>query len=147
MGSESLAFKEWVKAEGILESFPIDAGCKGREFGIDVEDYLNSLLTNSQTREPLLPALGGLPFALKDHIDKDLYNFRQAGITPIFVFSGLELGCRDRKTISKDSQKSVHILDEAWRVYDQGRGDDAVVAFGKACMSTDGFVEHARALM
>ncbi|KAK4504771.1 hypothetical protein PRZ48_002733 [Zasmidium cellare] len=133
MGSESLAFKEWVKSEGLQQSFPIDAGLKGREVAIEVEDYLNSLLTNSQTREPLLPALGGLPFALKDHIDKDLENFRQAGIIPIFVFSGLEIGCRDRKTISKESKKALDILDEAWSVYDLGRGDDAVVAFGKAC--------------
>lgn len=134
MGPESLAFKDWAKSEGLLDSFPIDEGCKGKEIGIEAEDYLNSLLTNSQTREPLLPALGGLPFALKEHIDKDLDNFRHAGIIPTFVFNGLELGCRDRKTISKESQKAVQILDEAWRVYDQGRGDDAVIAFGKACM-------------
>lgn len=134
MGSESLAFKEWAKSEGLLQSFPIDEGCRDKELGIEAEDYLNTLLTNSQTREPLLPALGGLPFALKEHIDKDLDHFRQSGIIPTFVFNGLELGCRDRKTISKESQKAAQILDQAWSVYDQGRGDDAVVAFGKACM-------------
>lgn len=133
MGSESLAFKDWLKAEGLVVSANLNHEWNGKTIGIDAEDYLNTLLTNPQTREPLLPALGGLPFALREHIDKDLEQFRKAGIKPYFMFNGLEIGCRDRKTISKESQKAVQILDEAWRVYDQGRGDDAVVAFGKAC--------------
>lgn len=133
MGSESLAFKDWVKTEGLVLSADINQEWKGKTVGIDAEDYLNTLLTNLQTREPLLPALGGLPFALQDHVEKDLEQFRKAGMTPKFVFNGLEIGCRDRKTISKESQKAVQTLDGAWNVYDQGRGDDAVSAFGRAC--------------
>ena len=132
MGSESLAFKDWARNEG-LHSFGSLRLLKESTVAIDAEDYLNTLLIQARTREPLLPALGGLPFALEQHIDSDLANFYDADIKPIFVFPGLDVACKDRRSISRESQKAIKILDDAWTVYDQGRGDDAVVAFGKAC--------------
>lgn len=129
---ESLAFKDWAKGEGLVLGGPLN-DFNGTTVAFDAEDYLNALLTNTQTREPLLPALGGLPFALRQHVDQDLEHLQEAGIKPIFVFNGLEIACKDRKSINKESQKAVSTLDEAWRVYDLGQGDSAVVAFGKAC--------------
>lgn len=129
---ESLAFKDWAKGEGLALSANLNE-FNGTVVGFDAEDYLNTLLTNAQTREPLLPALGGLPFALQQHVDQDLDHLQKAGVRPLFTFNGLDIACRDRKSISKESQKAVNTLDEAWRVYDLGQGDSAVVAFGKAC--------------
>lgn len=134
MDTESLAFKAWAHAEGLV--VPADlAEFRKSKIGIDAEDYLSTRLTDAQTREPLLPALGGLPFALRQHVDSDLENFKKAGIEPLFVFNGMDCAFKDRKSIVKESQKAITLLDEAWKVYDQGRGDEAVVAFGKACKS------------
>lgn len=127
-------FKDWVKAES-LESTGSLSQFRDTRLAIDAEDYLTSLLTTTLTREPLLPALGGLPFALQKHVDADVTHFQNAGITPVFVFNGLDVGSRERAIISKESKKAAATLSEAWTIYDQGRGDDAVVAFGKACKS------------
>jgi len=81
-------FVEWAKAEG-LETLGGIEQFKGARVAIDAEDYLHSILTNPSTREPLLPALGGLPFALQKNVDDDLKNFAEAGVIPIFVFNGL----------------------------------------------------------
>lgn len=133
MGSEALAFKDWLKSEGLLHTANVKQTFMDSIIGFEADDYLNSILTNIATREPLLPALGGLPFALELHVDTDLERFEAAGIKPYFIFNGLDTACRDRKTILNESQKASKTLHDAWTVYDQGRGDDAVVAFGKAC--------------
>jgi hypothetical protein len=129
--------KDWARNEGLdsvgqLEQF------RGTAIGIEAEDYLNSILTNTLTREPLLPALGGLPFALQKHVDEDLANYRDAGIIPRFVFNGLQVASKDKAIVSREARKAAKILDDAWSIYDQGRGEEAVNAFGKACKSPHG---------
>lgn len=133
MSAESLAFKDWLKVEGLVHTGNVKQIFDDTIIGFEAEDYLNSILTNSTTREPLLPALGGSPFALQHHVDSDLDRLEAAGIKPYFVFNGLDTACRDRKSVLNESLKASKTLHDAWTVYDQGRGDDAVVAFGKAC--------------
>ncbi|KAK5117730.1 hypothetical protein LTR85_008705 [Meristemomyces frigidus] len=127
-----MAFRQWAAAEGLESLGQLDQFRQMR-IAIDAEDYLNTLLTTTLTREPLLPALGGLPFALQKHVDGDLAGFKDAGITPLFVFNGVDVASKDRTMISREAKKAAATLSEAWSIYDQGRGDDAVVAFGKAC--------------
>lgn len=130
--AESLAFREWAKQEGLVQTVPIEQ-FNDAVIGYDAEDFVNILLS-TEGREPLLPALGGLPFTLKTHIDRELENIKKyTKKTPLFMFNGVDLALHDRKTISKESEKAVRILDEAWRVYDNGDGDAAVRAFEKAC--------------
>lgn len=136
MGSESLAFKDWLRNEGLLHTGNIKQIFDDTIIGFEADDYLNSILTNVTTREPLLPALGGLPFGLQHHVDTDLDRFETAGIRPYFIFNGLDTACRDRKSVLNESQKASKTLHDAWTIYDSGRGDDAVVAFGKACGSS-----------
>ena len=128
------AFRDWARAEA-LESYASLDQLHSCYVAIDAESYLTTLLTTTATREPLLPALGGLPFALQKHIDDDLANFKQAEITPVFVFNGLDVASRDRVMIAREAKKAAAVLGEAWSIYDQGKGDEAVVAFGKACKS------------
>ncbi|KAF2718908.1 hypothetical protein K431DRAFT_123914 [Polychaeton citri CBS 116435] len=130
----SVAFKEWAASEGHIKSSPLEQ-LKGSRVAIDAEDFLNALLSTSPTREPLLPALGGLPFALEHHVDHHLQSFQSADITPIFVFNGLDLACRDRRTISRESIKASRSLEEAWSLYTQTRAQEAVEEFGKTCKS------------
>ena len=131
MGSNALAFKEWAVNENIVNVTPIE-NFKGARIGIDAENYLHSLLSLGN-REPLLPAHAGLPFTLKKRVDEDIQSFQDAGIEPFFLFNGLDLACKDRASILSESRKASAILHEAWLVYDQGQGEDAVQKFGKAC--------------
>ncbi|KAF7184919.1 Uncharacterized protein HII31_13731 [Pseudocercospora fuligena] len=125
-------FKDWASKKGLIQKSKI-SDFDTATIGFDAEAYINNLLSNANTREPLLPALGGLPFALTQHIDAELARLREANITPWFVFNGIEMAPRDRKTLLKEGQKAVKVLETAWEVYDQGRGDDAVANFGKIC--------------
>lgn len=130
MGSHALGFKEWALKEAAYWNDDIE-DLRGLKVGIDAEEYLAGFLVSR--KEPLLPALGGLPFSLKLRVDEDLQRFREAGIEVTFVFNGLEPACRDRANILKASNKASETLDTAWRIYDAGRADDAVAAFGLAC--------------
>ena len=139
MGSNSQAFKEWALHEDLTFTRSIDQHFDKRngsntnyDVGIDADDYLQSLLT-APNKEPLLPALGGLPFTLKKRVDEDIEGFKQASINPVFVFNGLDLACNDRTSIFRDSRKVAGTLSEAWRIYDEGKGDEAVAAFGQVC--------------
>jgi hypothetical protein len=135
MGIHTLAFKEWATTEGVTISGPIEQ-LRDKRLVIDAEDWLDTLLTSQPYREPLLPALGGLPFALRKHVNTHIAKYREAGITPTFVFNGLDLACRDRATITRESRLAARSLDEAWRLYSESKADDAVAEFGKSCKAT-----------
>ena len=69
--AESHPFKDWALSQGFVQKADLDA-LRGTTIGIDAEDYLYTLIAEQPTREPLLPAIGGAPFALQQHVDKDL---------------------------------------------------------------------------
>ncbi|TKA73403.1 hypothetical protein B0A55_04286 [Friedmanniomyces simplex] len=126
------AFKEWAQSESLEYNGKIEQFRKSC-IAFDAEDYLDTLLTAALSREPLLPALGGLPFALQKHVDDDLQRFRDAEIKPVFVFNGLQAASKDGAMVAREAKRAAKVLDDAWSIYDQGRGEDAVNAFGKAC--------------
>lgn len=130
MGSHGLGFKEWALKEAAYWNDDLK-DLHGTRIGIDAEEYLTSFLISK--KEPLLPALGGLPFSLKSRVDEDLQHFTDAGIEPVFVFNGLDQACNDRASILKSSVKASDILDSAWKIYDAGRADESVATFGMAC--------------
>jgi hypothetical protein len=103
MASRAQAFREWAIGESLTTSGPVEQ-LKDKRLIIDAEDFLETILTSQASREPLLPALGGLPFALRKHVDTYISNFKEANITPTFVFNGLDLACKDRATIARDSR-------------------------------------------
>ena len=132
MATDGLAFKQWAVNENVALSSSIEQ-IRDSRLGIDGEDYVHSLLISTPNREPLLPALGGLPFTLHKRIDEDLQGFGEAGIDPIFVFNGLDLACRDRASVLRESRKAANILGDAWSTYDNAKGEEAVNMFGRAC--------------
>ena len=142
MASSAFAFKAWATSEQVITTSTVEQ-FNGKRIGIDAEDYLHSLLI-AGNREPLLPALGGKPFCLLRRVDEDVEGFRAAGIEPLFIFNGLDVACRDRASILGESRKASNVLNEAWQIYDQGRGEEAVLQFGKACESTSPRMRHTR---
>ncbi len=131
MGPNGFAFKTWALTENVAHNSPTEQ-FSGKTIGIDAEEYLHSLLITGN-REPLLPALGGKPFCLFRRVDEDIEGYKAAGITPFFIFNGLDLACRDRNSILSESRRASNVLNEAWQIYDIGRGEEAVLQFGRAC--------------
>lgn len=132
MGASSLAFQEWASNEGVSHTSNID-DIRGKRLLIDAEHLLDTLLTAQPSREPLLPALGGLPFALKKHVDAYLQGVKDAELKATFVFEGVTPECKDRAAIARESRQAAASLNEAWSLYGQGKADNAVAEFGKSC--------------
>ncbi|KAL1966789.1 hypothetical protein VTN77DRAFT_3754 [Rasamsonia byssochlamydoides] len=121
------ALDDW--AAGRTVSLPLSA-LKGAVVGIDASHYIYQHLHHHSTREPLLIALGGFPFALKANIERELQTYKNLGITCVFVFNGLDFGRRDPQTHAR--AESARAFEQAWELYDQQQADQVVDAFSNA---------------
>ncbi|KAJ5098491.1 hypothetical protein N7532_005492 [Penicillium argentinense] len=119
-------FDEW--AVGRTQSLPLSA-LKNAVVGIDASHYINQHLTNVTTREALLGALGGFPFALRHNIEKELQTLKNLGVGCIFVFNGLDFGKKDNRTAPQSATRS---FEQAWELYDKQQADQVVDAFSNA---------------
>jgi len=122
-------FDSWSTNRSETNTF---SDLEGARIGIDASFYLNRLLSQSPSKEPLLPALGGLPFSLRANIENELQVFTNHNITPLFVFNGLDLGKRYQPFRASDNASRLH--KEAWNLYDQRNSEKAVDTFGKSGM-------------
>ena len=113
--------------EGLLERGDLEE-LSGLSVAIEAAEYLRKKLYTAPTKEPLLPALGGLPFALKKTVLADLAEWKKAGITPVFVFSGLDLG-KNAASFEK-SEIASQTNRQAWESYGQNDAEGAVKTFG-----------------
>ncbi|KAJ5312514.1 hypothetical protein N7508_003344 [Penicillium antarcticum] len=120
-------FDEWAVSRA--QSLPLSA-LKGAVVGIDASHYINQHLINQSTREALLGALGGFPFALRTNIEKELQTFKNLGVASIFVFNGLDFGKKEQRPQPTSSRS----FDQAWDLYDQQQADQVVDAFSSAGM-------------
>lgn len=120
---------EW--AAGRSQPLPLSA-LKGAVLGIDASHYLSQRLHQPSTREPLLVALGGFPFALRNSIEKELQALKNLDISCVFVFNGLDFGKKDKQ--SRLQTESVRAFEHAWELYDQQQADQVVEAFSSAGM-------------
>lgn len=100
--------------------------------GIDASHYIAQHLNHHPTREPLLTALGGFPFALKNNIERELHIFKNLGVACVFVFNGLDFGKKDQRP--RVQPESVRAFEQAWDLYDQQQADQVVDAFSGAGM-------------
>jgi hypothetical protein len=103
---------------------------KDAVIGIDASHYINQHLLNQSTREALLGALGGFPFALRANIEKELQIFKNLGVGCIFVFNGLDFGKKEQRAQPQSSRS----FEQAWDLYDQQQADQVVDAFSSAGM-------------
>ena len=121
---------------GRTQSLPLSS-LKGAVVGIDASHYINQHLVNQSTREALLGALGGFPFALKSNIEKELQTFKNLGVGCIFVFNGLDFGKKEKDLRDRAQAASVRSFEQAWELYDQQQADQVVDAFSNAGMILD----------
>ncbi|PLB47328.1 PIN domain-like protein [Aspergillus steynii IBT 23096] len=118
---------EWAAPR--TQSLPISA-LKGAVVGIDASHYISQHLLQPSTREPLLVALGGFPFALKTNIERELQTLKELGVGCLFVFNGLGFSTKDQRPAVQP--ESVRAFEQAWDLYDQQQADQVVDAFSGA---------------
>lgn len=87
-------------------------------------------MIHENTREPLLPALGGFPLAFRANVETDLAQLHENKIKPLFVFDGLKLLQQSKPRLS--AGELVNRRQEAWSHYQKGDANEAVHAFGQA---------------
>lgn len=137
--------REWASATGLLETSPFTQ-LEHRRIAIAAENYINGLLTGPQTREPLLPALGGLPFTLDKLLRDQLQVFKECNITPIFIFDGLRNNAQ--QTQLRSAAAYAKTVGGAWDLYNASDPERAVSEFGtcstynidKSSLVTDGLL-------
>ena len=99
------------------------SGPPGRGFHVPVVHPL-------VVKEPLTPALGGTPFGLKPIFRATIAAWRAAGITPLFVFSGLDVGKND--SVLAEALRNAQLHSDAWALYDKNDASRAVETFRKS---------------
>jgi hypothetical protein len=125
-------FVQWTATLGETGELEQLRNCR---VGIEAAEYLNQrILNHPRAKEPLVPALGGLPLALTQHIEDDLANFRTFDIEPYFVFSGLDITKQDDPFRQKIEEAAVNI--NAWTLYDSHEAEASVAKFGQSSTTT-----------
>lgn len=121
---------EWVSSRPHLtQTLPLSA-LKGAVVGIDASHYISQHLLQPSFREPLLVALGGFPFALRNNIERELQLFKEIGVACVFVFDGLDFGTKNQRPSVQP--EAVQAFERAWDLYDQQQADQVVDAFSGA---------------
>ncbi|KAH7355762.1 PIN domain-like protein [Pyrenochaeta sp. MPI-SDFR-AT-0127] len=125
-------FVQWTATFGETSDLEQLSGCR---VGIEAAEYLSQrILNHPRAKEPLVPALGGLPLALTQHIEADLSAFRAADIEPWFIFSGLDITKQDNPFQQKQDEATVNA--NAWNLYDSHQAEASVAKFGESTYVT-----------
>lgn len=120
-------FDAWSSGRSETNSF---SDLSGSVLAIEASFYLDRLLNQPPSKEPLLPALGGLPFSLRVYVQNDLDALSEYGIRPLFVFNGIEAG--KKHSPFKDLEDAARLNDNAWELYNRHEAEQAVDSFGKS---------------
>ena len=99
--------------------------------GVEATAYLQNMIDEPPTQEPLLAALGGDPIALKYYIETELDNWKLNGITPLFVFEGQSTVGKDEIAL-RNAKAALAKTEQAWRLYVDNHPDEAVKGFGSS---------------
>ena len=122
------SIEEW--AEPKVATYSLDT-LRDAAIGVDAAYYLSQKINrDSPSQEPLLGALGGHPFNLKQQIEQELRDLKARNISLVFIFSGLEFGKSDYAATRTEAARGAHKA--AWEFYDQGQAEEVVKAFSRA---------------
>lgn len=126
-------FVQWTATFGETSDLEQLSGCR---VGIEAAEYLSQrILNHPRAKEPLVPALGGLPLALTLYIEADLNIFRALEIEPWFIFSGLDITKQDNPFQQKQDEATVNA--NAWNLYDSHQAEASVAKFGESSRNND----------
>jgi hypothetical protein len=121
-------FVQWTASFGETGDVEELRNCR---VGIEAAEYISQrILKHPRAREPLIPALGGLPLALEQHIQEDLNTFHSLEIEPYFIFSGLDITKQTDPFAQKGTEATVNA--DAWTLYDNHEAEASVAKFGES---------------
>lgn len=118
-------FDIWSSGQGRSTTASLSV-LKDTVLGIDGAHYLDKILESGK-KEPLVNALGGTPFTLRQSLEMDIARFREAGIKPLFIFSGCSI-VRTEKPLSTPDEVARNRA-RSWELYDQGKKKEAIDLF------------------
>ena len=102
---------------------------RGCRVAIDAEHFLQtSALFKTGHCEPLVAALGGLPFTFEEVLASELKNFDKLKLEVEFIFPGVDVSLSDSR--ERRRLQGVAINEEAWDLYDSNLADQSVEKFG-----------------
>ncbi|KAK8847637.1 hypothetical protein IAR55_005496 [Kwoniella newhampshirensis] len=117
----------YLRERKLVQTCPISALANTR-LGIDASYYLKHLLSDQDSREPLVASTGGLPLAMTSRIENDLRALERQGIKPVFIFSGLPLSSRPPpKGPDPQAERETQVKNEAWSYYENGQVERAIM--------------------
>ncbi|KAI5285666.1 hypothetical protein KEM52_002341, partial [Ascosphaera acerosa] len=125
---------DWATARGLTYTGSLEA-LAHTCLGIDAHHYLARHLDVALGGEPLLPALGGFPFALRAAVQREMRRLREHDITPVFVFSGLDTESQRRagaRSAARTEAEGLAAVREAWRMYATGDAEGTVTTLSRA---------------
>ncbi len=102
---------------------------KNAVIGVEATSYLQRMIDEPPTQEPLLSALGGDPIGLKYHIENDLDRWKENDMRPFFVFDGQSIVGKNEMAL-RLARTALGRTQEAWELYGAHKADEAVKAFG-----------------
>lgn len=121
-------FEQWNASIG---EHGLVSELSGTRLGIEAADYIRKRIFNHpHEKEPLVPALGGLPIALEKQVTDDLKALEKLNIEPRFVFSGLDI--TDQEEPFRQKQEQVTVNANAWNLYDNHQAEASVAKFGES---------------
>jgi hypothetical protein len=121
----------YIKERKLSQTCPLKA-LSGTRLGIDAAHYIRTLLSEPDSREPLVASTGGLPLALVSRVEADLRNLEVLRIRPVFVFAGLPTSSRPPpKGMDQMAERELQVKNEAWSHYENGQVDRAVMTLAQ----------------
>ncbi|ORX35909.1 temperature dependent protein affecting M2 dsRNA replication-domain-containing protein [Kockovaella imperatae] len=110
----------YLRERKLFQTCPL-AALSGSRLGIDGVHYLKTLLSEVDTREPLVASTGGLPLAITARIESNLRALESLRIKPVFVFAGLPIAQRPPpKGMDPVGERELQVKNEAWGHYESG---------------------------
>jgi hypothetical protein len=131
------SIEEWGAPR--VQTFPLTS-LRNAVIGVDASYYLDLRLNSPTSIEPLLNAIGGIPYTLKAALRDDLDALRAVDATLMFVFDGLDYKNKELYT-SPRSNATLKAHKDGWKEYynkDNGKeiaAERTLKAFAKASAS------------
>eukprot|EP00127_Corallochytrium_limacisporum_P005754 Clim_evm133s210 gene=Clim_evmTU133s210 len=112
----------YLQSHGLIKSEKLTV-LKNANVAIDAFQFLRDHLG----REPYQTPTGGIPLQLEDKLRKGYKQLVDANITPIFVFSGMQVAKKDSQIqqVMRSGALKGEKRVNAWDMYRQGRRDPA----------------------
>lgn len=107
------SIEEWGAPR--IQTFSFTA-LRNAVIGVDASHYLNLRLNGTTSNEPLLNAIGGIPYTLKAALRDDLESFQAVDATLIFVFEGLDYKNKELYT-SPRTNATLKAHKDGWKEY------------------------------